>query len=188
MILRQVARGVPRRRLLGLLGVTVLLSGCAEGADFQTGSRLGKGEGVAFGRIQLTWNGKEEKSLTSFFGEKPWSLIVQPDGSQEAREILLGGDGSFIWHLPAGGYTIAGFHGTSPGFAGYRVSGRIFAHFTVTAHVATYIGTLAIFFRGARYRAVVLDESERNTANKQAGHLPARISRHKALMILESSR
>lgn len=177
-----------RRDVLGLLGASVLLAGCAEEADFRSGSPLGKGEGIVFGRIRLVWNGEEETDLTSFFGEKPWSLIVQPDGSSEAREILLGGDGSFVWHLPAGGYTIAGFHGTSPGFGGYRVSGRIAAHFTVEAGVATYIGALTIFFHGARYRAGVRDESAGEPGTEQAGHLPAGMPRRKALMKLERSR
>ena len=117
------------------------------------------------------------------FGEKPWSVTLLPDGASTAREILLGDAGAFAWHLPAGGYTIVGFHGIVPGLAGQHISGRIAAHFALAAATATDIGTLTLALAGLRYRMAVGDAPLPAPAD-----LPAGIARRHAPMRLETQR
>ncbi len=70
--------------------------------------------------------------------------------------MALKDDGFFIWHLPAGSYTIASFEWISYGVS----KGRIFADFRVLKNKATYIGTLTLSFTGSHYTTFVADEYE----------------------------
>ncbi len=63
-------------------------------------------------------------------------------------------DGSFSWHLPPGGYTIAAFEWRHGGVS----RGRVFAHFTVPKGKVSYIGTLTLVFRGSRFIKFIEDE------------------------------
>ena len=188
---RRGGRDLDRRRALVLFGSTVaattLLAGCAEEkTDLKSGAPLASGEGIAYGRIKVEWKGKEQNSLTTLFGEKPWSITLLPDESSTARDILLGDAGAFAWHLPAGGYTIVSFHGTPPNSGSYRISGRISAHFTVAAGSATDIGMLKLDFIGPRYRMSVAGDTARGAYAPP--ELPAGMPRRTQLMQLERRR
>lgn len=132
------------------------LSGCvASPIDFSKGTSLADNEGVAFGRVRLLVGG-EEKSLSSIFGESRFKLILLPAKTSEAISVPLKGDGTFIWHLPEGIYTIASYEWRSTG----TLTGRIFAKYAVSPDRSTYIGTLAITIAGTRYQIEIVDDFE----------------------------
>ena len=152
---------LPRRGggLALLQGIVLwLLVGCA-GAPIDLASIEGlpPNEGVAFGRVKLLADG-EPQNLSSFMGESQLTVFILPDDSSEAMRFPLKDDGSFFWHLPPGGYTIATFEGLTPEFFSVHVKGRLFANFDVEEDTATYIGTLGLRFRGSRYDAFIEDD------------------------------
>jgi hypothetical protein len=150
-----------------------------------------EGEGLAFGRVKLKWKG-DEKSFTTVLGEKPWSVVILPDDSSTAIDFQLGGDGVFFWHLPPGGYTVAGFQGVTPELFSSRVKGRVFAHFNVVRSAGMYIGTLTLSFdeSGYRYQRTVEDEYELATRDLAARfpEIDINMNVRKELMVMERQR
>ena len=129
------------------------LSGCASSRiDFTGMESLGTDEGTIVGRVQLF--DKEEEQRLSSFGESMFRVLLVPENKSETIYVPLKGNGTFVWHLPAGNYTIASFDRYGPG----EVQGRIFASFKVNKNMPTYIGTLVISFNGLRYRIAVTDD------------------------------
>jgi len=147
------------QRLIPLLLASFLsftLFGCAASPiDFSEGASLAANEGVAFGRVKLLVGGKE-KSLSSIFGESIFRLILLPAETSQAISVPLKEDGTFIWHLPEGNYTIASYEWRSSS----TISGRIFAKYAVSPNRSTYIGTLAITIAGTRYLVEIVDDFE----------------------------
>jgi len=138
------------------LFIILLLTGCATSPiDLSEIKSLPQGEGIVFGRVKVI-EGRKEKNLSSVLGESQFRVIILPDNSSKAIYVPLKDDGSFIWHLPEGSYTIASFEWRSHG----TLEGRIFANYRVLKNKATYIGTLAISFSGTRYVTYVADEYE----------------------------
>jgi hypothetical protein len=150
-----------------------------------------EGEGLAFGRVKLKWKG-DEKSFTTVLGEKPWSVVILPDDSSTAIDFQLGGDGVFFWHLPPGGYTVAGFQGVTPELFSSRVKGRVFAHFNVVRSAGMYIGMLTLSFdeSGYPYQRTVEDEYELATRDLAARfpEIDINMNVRKELMVMERQR
>ena len=145
-------RGIDLCALALAFTVVLVLSGCASSPiDLSKTKSFPQNDGVVFGRVRIISDGETEK-LTTIFGESRFGVLLLPDQSSKAMYVPLKDDGSFFWHLPPGGYTIAGFE--------YQKSttGRIFAHFDVIKDKVTYVGTLTIMFRGSRYAISVEDE------------------------------
>jgi hypothetical protein len=135
--------------------VILLFAGCATSPiDLSEIKSLPEDQGIVFGRVKVIEGGKTE-NLSSIFGESIFGVIILPDNSSKAIYVPLKNDGSFIWHLAEGGYTIASFEWFS-----YGRQGRIFAYYTVLKNKATYIGTLTLSFSGGRYEEYVVDEYE----------------------------
>jgi hypothetical protein len=135
--------------------IILLLTGCASSPiDLSEIKLLPQDEGIVFGCVKVIEGGKEKK--LSLLGESKFRLIILPDNSSKAIYVPLKDDGTFIWHLPAGSYTIASFEWHSYGILG----GRVFASFRVLKNKATYIGTLTLSFTGTRYTMFVVDEYE----------------------------
>ncbi len=138
------------------LGVTLslVLTGCASSPIILSETTIvPQNEGTVFGRVKMMSNGKT-KSLSGIFGGSNWNILILPNGSSRAIYCPLYGEGYFYWHLPPGGYAIAGFEE-----ADGRTKGRLFALFTVLGENSViYIGTLTILFAGARYTGFVEDE------------------------------
>ena len=136
------------------VALSLILNGCASSPIILSETTIvPQNEGIVFGRVKVMSDGKTMR-LTSIFGARTWEISILPNGSSRAIYCLLNGEGYFYWHLPPGGYTIAGFEG-----AGGRIKGRLFAHFTVLRESSvTYIGTLTILFTGERYARFIEDE------------------------------
>ncbi len=137
------------------VALSLLLSGCASSPIILSETTIvPQNEGIVFGRVKVMSNGKEKSVSSPVSGESTWSVVILPDGSSRGIYCPLYGEGYFYWHLPPGGYTIAGFEGE-----GGRTKGRLFAHFTVLKeNSVAYIGTLTVLFSGARYTRIVEDE------------------------------
>lgn len=162
--------------LAGLL----LSAGCTASIDLSGIKSVPESEGVAFGRIKVV-RGGEEENLTGFLGEKPWSIIILPDGSSNAIDYNLSGDGSFFWHLRPGGYTIADFQG-------YGLSGRLFTHLNVVGNTATYVGTLTLYMDRSRYRMSVEDDYEHAAKGLSVRFPEIKMDVRKELMVMERRR
>lgn len=173
------------------LTTAVLSAGCApDSMDLSGAKSIPKSEGIAFGRIKVVWKGEEATSLTTTFGEKPWSIVILPDASSVGSDFHLSGNGSFIWHFPPGGYTIASFHGAPPLLLGSstHIGGRISAHFNVVESASSYLGTLTLTFDGARYRMSVEDDYE-SASKDYALRFPGfETNLRKDLMVMERPR
>lgn len=171
-----------------MLAGLLLAAGCTSGPfDLSQVRSVPASEGVAFGRVKVVWKG-DEQNLTAFLGEKPWSIVILPDGSSNASDFSLSGDGSFFWHLPPGGYTIADFQGVTPSLAGSGVKGRIFTHLNVVGNAATYVGTLTLSFDQGRYRMSVEDDYERATKDLSLKFPGIKMDVRKELMVMERRR
>lgn len=163
--------------------IILFLTGCASSPiDYSALKPLARGEGVVFGRVKLIEEDKE--AALSLLGESKFGLFLLPQKASQAIYVPLKEDGTFIWHLPAGSYTIAGFERRSYG----TLTGRVFAGYRVFENKATYIGTLAITFVGTRYLIGIVDEyalSSRVLQDKAPG-LKMEVISH--LMHMEESR
>lgn len=149
-----------------------------------------QGEGIAYGRVKVVWKGDEQTSLSSVFVGKPWRVVILPDGSSNGIDDALSGDGSFFWHLPSGGYTIAGVHGLTPFPASAGIDVRIFTHFNVLGNAASYVGTLVLSLDGGRYRLSIEDDYEIATKglSSKFSEIETTTSLRKELMVLEPRR
>lgn len=150
---------LPLTHSIALLHVALtcmLLGACVPSPiDFTTTTSLPKDEGVVFGRVRLL-EGGEEQNLSTVFGESKCKLIIVSAKTSQALYVPLQDDGSFIWHLPEGNYTIASYEWRSYG----TLTGRIFAGFNVFHSRANYIGTLLITIAGARFNVDIVDDYE----------------------------
>lgn len=132
-----------RRHLVALL--SVLLSSCyatSSSLDLREKTPVPAGESVVFGRVNvimdnapITWKytlmGRQEPGM--------FRIHVLSDATSQVVSHGLTGNGFFVWHLPPGSYTIAGFR------YHVQVKGRITARFTVPPGTPLlYIGTLEI--------------------------------------------
>lgn len=140
--------------------LSILLTSCyatSSRLDLREKTPVPAGESVVFGRVNVildnvpvTWKftamGRQEPGM--------FRILVQSDATSEAVSHGLTGTGFFVWHLPPGSYTIAGFQ--------YHVgtSGRIMARFTVPPETPLlYVGTLEIpTTRFVLYRTNIVDE------------------------------
>ena len=147
-------RGIDLCTFAFVFTVALVLSGCASSPiDLSKTEPFPQNQGVVFGRVRIISDGETEK-LTTIFGESRFGVLLLPDQSSKAMYVPLKDDGSFFWHLPPGGYTIAGFEYQ------HSKTGRVFAHFDVIKDRVAYVGTLVITFRGNRYAISVEDEYE----------------------------
>jgi len=142
-----------------LILASLMLVGCAMPTsviDLYETRAAPEDEAIIFGRVKVIENEKTA-NLSSLLGESTFSIIVLPDGSSKGIYHRLHGEGYFYWHLPQGGYSIAGFEW----MRGSELKGRIFAHFNAPrGKTVTYIGTLGIRFDGGRYTKFIEDEYE----------------------------
>lgn len=185
-----------------LLILALFLSGCASDRfDLSKTTAVPQGEGVVFGRVKVTSDGKIE-NLSRAFGKGTFSIVILPDTSSEGITIPLKKEGYFFWHIQSGGYTIAGFQlGSSLDY----IRGRIFAHFDVTRDKVMYIGTLTMVFdRGgktrklmealgildAKWRYVMFVEDEFDSAEQEFRKRFPEIREDitKSLMVMEQTR
>jgi len=142
---------------VALMVTSLILMGCASSLiDLSKTKSVPKDEGIIFGRVKVIDTDKMKiANLSSVFGESTFTLTLLPDGSSKGIYHPLHGEGYFYWHLPKGGYSIAGFEWKRDGI----VRGRIFAHFNVPKDgTITYIGTLAMSFGRGRYTRFIEDD------------------------------
>lgn len=129
-----------------------VLLGCASSpVDFSEGVALGKHEGIVFGRVILMEDGKA-KSLSDLFGTSSFKLILVREKTSQASYLPINEDGTFIWHLAEGDYTIAGYEWRN------SQTGRIFAKYEALQNQAVYIGTLVITLIGPRFAIAIKDD------------------------------
>ncbi len=168
--------------------VAALLAGCTSAVDLTPADAVPPSEGVVFGRVKMVWKG-ETKTLTSMLGESTLSVVLLADGSSNATSVPLRDDGSFYWHLPPGGYTIAGFEGLTPDLFSRRMKGRIFARFGARQTLATYVGTLTLLFEAPPgYRMVVADDYAQAVKDLADRFPRLALTSQKDLMVLETAR
>lgn len=159
------------------------LTGCASSPlDYSALNPPAQGEGVVFGRVKLIEDDKE--TALSLLGESKFGLFVLPQNTSQAIYVPLKDDGTFIWHQPAGSYTIAGFERRSYG----SLTGRVFASYRVLEDKAAYIGTLVITFVGTRYWVGLVDEFESSWRVLQARAPDLKMEVISHLMHMEESR
>lgn len=129
------------------------LTGCGtSGAGPSGRDPSPRGEAIVLGRVKVIADGKSVN--WSGWSVAPFRLYLQADSSSTAVGHTVSGDGAFSWHLPPGGYTLAGF-------AWGERSGHVVARFAAPAPPATLcIGTLTITVERGRYRSAVEDECE----------------------------
>ncbi len=170
-----------------LMVASLILIGCASSLiDLSKTKSVPMDEGIVFGRVKVIDTDKMEiANLSSVFGESTFTLTLLPDGSSKGIYHPLHGEGYFYWHLPNGGYSIAGFEWKHHGV----VSGRIFAHFNVPKDgTITYIGTLTMSFGRGRYTSFVEDDYDfaMTTFRKQFPEIQGQFTRE--LMQMEKQR
>lgn len=166
-----------------------LLSACtASPIDLAETSALPAHEGIAFGRVRFVLDGEATENFTSILGDSSMSVLILPEHSSHGTYAPLRGNGYFFWHLPAGGYTVAGFEGRSSPNAGYHIQGRVFADFQVAPDTATYIGTLTLLLKNNRYARAVSDDYEPAVAEFRQRFPQRQGEVRKALMVLEKER
>ena len=140
--------------------LSILFSSChatSSSLDLREKTPVPSGETVVFGRVNVIMDNVPVTWGYTFMGRQEpgmFRILVQSDATSQVVSHGLTDNGFFVWHLPRGGYTIAGFH--------YHVgtSGRIMARFTAPpATPLLYIGTLEIRTRKhVSYRLGVVDE------------------------------
>jgi hypothetical protein len=128
-----------------LLAFVMFLASCASSPiKLSETDEIATDERIVFGRVKVM-RGEEAINWEwkPLFGPGQFEISILPDGSSEAIYYRLSDDGSFYWHLPPGGYSIAGYHWQFS--EGMSSGNRIFADFIVPGErTATYIGTLVI--------------------------------------------
>ena len=111
-------------------------------------------QGIVFGKLDLTEDGKAQPWKSFFAGVEAKLLISQP-GSRKAMTYSIGGDGSFYWGLEPGDYTILGFDILNGGIR----SGHIGATFTVSEEAkSVYIGNLKVLMEKGIYAVGIEDD------------------------------
>lgn len=146
------------RGILFLCAV-LLISACSSSKiDYNADQQLKRGEGIVFGRFMVMENGKQ-KPLSSVFGERKLGVTVVPMTSTEAQYSMVESNGFFVWHFPAGEYTLASFDWIQYGVRGMS-KGSIYADFSVVADKARYIGDVVINLTGHRYLIYIANEPE----------------------------
>lgn len=151
------------KKILFIL-IILFLTGCASSINLSEIKSLPQNEGIVFGRVKVIG---EEKKFGHYI-----RLIILPENSSEAIDVpMCEYDCTFIWHLPAGSYTIASVRlsKSKEDLLGGRTTTvrtlRIFAYYKVLENKATYIGTLTITFSGT-YIADEYELSSRTFKNK----------------------
>lgn len=170
--------------------LSVLLSSCyatSSSLDLREKTPVPSGETVVFGRVNVIMDDKPVTWGYTVMGRQEpgmFRILVQTDATSQAVSHGLTENGAFVWHLPPGGYTIAGFK--------YHVgtSGRIMAHFTVPPGTPLlYVGTLEIRMRSiVSYRTGVVDEFDEANRDLKARYPELRGDVARSLMTLEALR
>lgn len=175
--------------LLVQLTLGLWLSGCAQQPVEETSATAEAGYGRAFGRIEYLEDGKETSwNAAEFFGDC-LVLYVRPVGSGELKPMVMEGDGTFYWLLPAGEYVIIGYRMVRRGWGSNPVrSARLMTTFSVPqAGQAFYIGDLRIQTVKSRFRFGVVDRYDAALKRADARAAGPRFGAVKALMRLEQS-
>jgi len=131
-------------------------------------------------------DGKEKALSASTFTFNPFDVFLWTDATGQFERLGLDGDGTFVWTLKPGDYTIAGFQAYAP----LRL-GRIWARFSAPGPgLATYVGALRIeVFEGGHYRFDIEDHFDDVMTGLRSKplptSLPAGVEPTKALMVAE---
>lgn len=169
--------------------ILVLFSACASSPLNLTHTQtIPRNEGIAFGRVKVFSEGNERKGFSTILGESTMSVLVLPDNSSQGTSFPLRDAGFFFWHLPLGGYTIAGFEGLTTELFRHLIRGRVSARFQVLPDAATYIGTLTLMFEGSRYAKFVEDDYERAVEEFRKRFPQIKGEETKSLMVMEKER
>jgi hypothetical protein len=173
--------------LLVQAAAMISLSGCAQQPVDETAATAEAGYGRAFGRIEYLEDGKETAwNASEFFGDS-LVLYVRPVGGGELKNMVMEGDGTFYWLLPAGEYVIVGYRMTRRRFGSNPVtSDRLMTTFSVPqAGQAFYIGDLRIETVKSRSRIRVVDRYDAALKRADPRIAGPRFGAVKALMRLE---
>lgn len=155
--------------------------------DLREKTPVPTGETIVFGRINVIMDNVPVTWGYTFMGRTEpgmFRVLIQSDTTSQAISHGLTGNGSFVWHLPPGGYTIVGFKYHT------GTSGRIMAHFTVLeGSPLLYIGTLE--FRMTKYtlyRMNITDEFEEAKQDLKSRFPELQGESVKSLMTLEKQK
>ena len=175
---------------LSILLLPVLFSGCYPSSriDLPETKSIPTNEGVVFGRVKIINDGEVMTDFHTGYNVSMMRIVILPDDSSEKIEYAFYHDGSFVWHLPPGGYTIGTFETKRRPFTADKITGRIFAHFDVVNDEVTYIGTITLDFKGLRYRKFVEDEYELAIEQFRKKFPEIKREPRRSLMVLEKQR
>lgn len=175
--------------LLAQLTLSLWLLGCAQQPVEETPASAEAGYGRAFGRIEYLEDGKETAwNASEFFGDS-LVLYVRSVRGGELKPMVMEGDGTFYWLLPAGEYVIVGYRMTRRGWGSNPVrSARLMTTFSVPqAGQAFYIGDLRIETVKSRFRMDVVDRYDAALKRADPRVAGPRFGAVKALMRFEQS-
>ncbi len=175
---------------LSMLLLLVLFSGCypSSAIDLPETKSIPTKEGVVFGRVEVIYDGEVMTDFHTGIDISMMEIVILPDDSSEEIEYAFYHDGSFVWHLPPGGYTIGTFVAKRRPVTTRNILGRIFAHFDVVKDEVTYIGTITLAFRGPRYSKFVEDEYEAAIEQFRKKFPEIKREPRRSLMVLEKQR
>jgi hypothetical protein len=175
---------------LSILLLLILFSGCypSSAIDLPETKSIPTNEGVVFGRVKIINDGEVMTDFHTGVDVSMMEIVILPDDSSEEIEYAFYHDGSFGWHLPAGGYTIGTFETRRRPFTAHNIHGRIFAHFDVVKDEVTYIGTISLDFKGLQYRKFVEDEYEAAVEQFRKKFPEIKREPRRSLMVLEKQR
>lgn len=124
------------------------------------------GKAIVFGKIEIVTGDGVMDWRECGFGQMAvcpdeFELLLVSDNGTEPLRYKLKSDGSFVWNLLPGHYTIAEFLWIK--YAPKRTrSGRVWAEFDVSDSRSTlYLGTLVLLFTDGRYLIGVKDDFDK---------------------------
>jgi hypothetical protein len=103
------------------------------------------GYGRAFGRVRYVRAGSEVELGASLLATNRLTLYLRPFPSGQLQALAIDANGTFVWPLKAGEYTLIGYSYTNSEAMMQRMRGRLMTAFGVPkAGQAVYVGDLRI--------------------------------------------
>lgn len=158
--------------------------------DISLTKEIPMGEAVVFGQVKVTKDGKilswkPDPKVISIGAYRFWpdffTVFIKEETTNKEFVCRLVGDGSFYWHLPAGAYSMTGYH--------YIIgSANVESHFppqlTPTFVIskgdsADYIGALSIEVHPIGNDVMRIDDEYDRAVRDLKSELPVMISKSK---------
>jgi hypothetical protein len=158
--------------VMGLVAV-LLTAGCAT-----TVRTLDEGHSVAFGRVELYYDGEKVENLQGMGDATGVGVVLVRPGQEKAEYVPIAGSGEFYWEVGAGEYQLVSFQFFA---MGSRRNIHVGGKFTIPASpTSVYVGDLIVMaqkFHQSVGIADRFDESLARLGEAYPGH-PAAIVSH----------